>query len=143
MMALMLHLGGVGECVRLIWEWSVHNQESGDLHIQPLKYASGWAAISASKPFMEQMVGSIQKPLNLALSQVLVPRPLQPHLQQPISRLLSLTKPTVSHPTRVRKKAMMNPLQGHHPCRLLVMKEIKPANRPAADSPLQLPPCHH
>ncbi len=31
MMALMLHLGGVGEFVRLIWEWSVHNQESGDL----------------------------------------------------------------------------------------------------------------
>jgi hypothetical protein len=27
----MLHLGGVGECVRLIWEGSVHNQESGDL----------------------------------------------------------------------------------------------------------------
>ncbi len=32
MMALVLHLGGVGNCVRLIWEWSVHNQESGDLH---------------------------------------------------------------------------------------------------------------
>jgi hypothetical protein len=31
MRALVLHLGGVGECVRLIWEWSVHNQESGDL----------------------------------------------------------------------------------------------------------------
>jgi hypothetical protein len=31
-MALMLHLGGVGECVRLIWEGSVHNQESWDLH---------------------------------------------------------------------------------------------------------------
>jgi hypothetical protein len=31
-MALVLHVGGVGECVRLIWEWSVHNQESGDLH---------------------------------------------------------------------------------------------------------------
>ena len=31
-MALVLHLGGVGECVRLIWEWSDHNQESGDLH---------------------------------------------------------------------------------------------------------------
>jgi len=37
-MALMLNLGGVGECVRLIWEWSVHNQESGDLHwvLKPL-----------------------------------------------------------------------------------------------------------
>ena len=33
-MALVLHLGGVGECVRLIWEWSVHNQESGDLQVQ-------------------------------------------------------------------------------------------------------------
>jgi hypothetical protein len=32
MLALVLHLGGVGECVRPIWEWSVHNQESGDLH---------------------------------------------------------------------------------------------------------------
>ena len=32
MLALVLHLGGVGKCVRLIWEWSVHNQESGDLH---------------------------------------------------------------------------------------------------------------
>jgi len=32
MLALVLHLGGVGECMRLIWEWSVHNQESGDLH---------------------------------------------------------------------------------------------------------------
>jgi hypothetical protein len=32
MLALVLHLGGVGKCMRLIWEWSVHNQESGDLH---------------------------------------------------------------------------------------------------------------
>jgi len=31
MLALVLHLGGVGECVRLIREWSFHNQESGDL----------------------------------------------------------------------------------------------------------------
>ncbi len=31
MMALVLHLGSVGECGRLIWEWSVHSQESGDL----------------------------------------------------------------------------------------------------------------
>jgi hypothetical protein len=31
-MALMLHLGGVGGCMSLIWEWSVHDQESGDLH---------------------------------------------------------------------------------------------------------------
>jgi len=32
MLALVLHLGGVGKCVRLIWEWSIHDQESGDLH---------------------------------------------------------------------------------------------------------------
>ena len=31
-MALVLHLGGVGECGRLIWDWSVQAQESGDLH---------------------------------------------------------------------------------------------------------------
>jgi len=31
-MALVLHLGGVGEWMRLIWAWSVHGQESGDLH---------------------------------------------------------------------------------------------------------------
>ncbi len=31
MRALVLHLGGVGECVRLIWGWSDHGQESGDL----------------------------------------------------------------------------------------------------------------
>ncbi len=32
MLALVLHLGGVGECVSLIWERSVYDQESGDLH---------------------------------------------------------------------------------------------------------------
>ena len=32
MRALVLHLGGVGECMRLIWGWSDHGQESGDLH---------------------------------------------------------------------------------------------------------------
>ena len=32
MLALVLHLGGVGKCVRLIWGWSDHGQESGDLH---------------------------------------------------------------------------------------------------------------
>ena len=32
MMALVLHLGDVGKCVRLIWDWSVHDQESGYLH---------------------------------------------------------------------------------------------------------------
>jgi len=31
-LALVLHLGGVGEYVRLIWAWSIHNQESRDLH---------------------------------------------------------------------------------------------------------------
>jgi hypothetical protein len=30
-MALVLHLGDVGECVRLVWERSNHDQESGDL----------------------------------------------------------------------------------------------------------------
>ncbi len=29
----MLHLGGVGECMRLIWGWSDHGQESGDLQV--------------------------------------------------------------------------------------------------------------
>jgi hypothetical protein len=33
MLALMLLFGGVGECVRLIWEQSVRDQESGDLHM--------------------------------------------------------------------------------------------------------------
>jgi hypothetical protein len=31
-MALVLHLGGVGECERLIWDWSIQAQESGNLH---------------------------------------------------------------------------------------------------------------
>jgi hypothetical protein len=44
---------------------------------------------------------------------------------------------------RVKEKMMMNPLQGRHPCQLLGMKEVKPANRPAADSLLQPPPYHH
>ncbi len=30
-LALVLHLGGVGECGRLIWVWSVQAQESEDL----------------------------------------------------------------------------------------------------------------
>ncbi len=32
MMALVLHLGGVGEYVTQSWGQSVHPQESGDLH---------------------------------------------------------------------------------------------------------------
>ncbi len=40
-MALMLHLGGVGKCGRLIWEWSVHSQESGDLHLHSYNGARG------------------------------------------------------------------------------------------------------
>jgi len=32
--ALVQHLGGVGERMRLIWAWSVHGQESGDLQAQ-------------------------------------------------------------------------------------------------------------
>ena len=31
-MALVLHLGGVGKCARLIWKWSVHDQESGGIY---------------------------------------------------------------------------------------------------------------
>jgi hypothetical protein len=31
-MALVLHLGGVGEYMRQILGWYVHSQESGDLH---------------------------------------------------------------------------------------------------------------
>ena len=50
------------------------------------------------------------------------------------SQLLNLTKPMVPPPEkRVREKAMMNPLQGRHPCQLLVMKVVKPAKQPAAD----------
>jgi hypothetical protein len=33
-MALVPYLGGVGKCERLIWDWSVQAQESGDLHLQ-------------------------------------------------------------------------------------------------------------
>ncbi len=32
MMALMLHLGGVDKYLTLIWGWSGHPKESGDLH---------------------------------------------------------------------------------------------------------------
>ena len=35
MMALVLYLGGVGKCMSLIWGWSVHHQESGDLQAAP------------------------------------------------------------------------------------------------------------
>jgi hypothetical protein len=35
-MALVLHLGGVGKCGRLIWDWSVQAQESGDLQFMHL-----------------------------------------------------------------------------------------------------------
>jgi hypothetical protein len=86
-------------------------------------------------------MGSTQKLPNPALSRALVPRPPQPHLQQPISQLLSSTKP-VAPPLekRVMEKVVMYPPLGHHPCRLLVVKMVKPANRPAADSPLQPPP---
>ncbi len=37
-MALVLHLGGVGKCGRLIWDWSVQAQESGDLQGKPHKH---------------------------------------------------------------------------------------------------------
>ncbi len=116
----------------------------GRKSIQPLICASDWAAIAASKLFMEQMMGSTRQLPNLVLCQVLVHRPPQPHLQQPISRLLSLTKPTVPpSKKRVTEKAMMNPPPDHHPCQLLVMKIVRLANRPAMDSPRCPPPCHH
>ena len=44
--------------------------------------------------------GKYTKPPNLALSRALAPRPPQLHLQQPISWLLSSTKPTVPPPER-------------------------------------------
>ncbi len=44
-MALVLHLGGVGECGRLIWDWSVQAQESGDLQ-------GGIAFIGKRKAFL-------------------------------------------------------------------------------------------
>jgi hypothetical protein len=37
-MALVLHLAGVGKCGRLIWDWSVQAQESGDLHTLAAKF---------------------------------------------------------------------------------------------------------
>jgi hypothetical protein len=35
LIALVLHLGGVGKYVSQIWGWSVHSLESGDLHCLP------------------------------------------------------------------------------------------------------------
>jgi hypothetical protein len=110
-------------------------------NIQLPKCASSWAAIAASKLSMEEMTGSTLKLPSQALSRALVPRPPQPHLQQPISWLLSLTKPTVPPPkTRVMETAVMNLPPGHHSRQLLVMKMGKLANRPAVDSPLCPPP---
>ncbi len=110
-------------------------------NIQLPKIASCWAAIAASKLSMEQKTGSMQNLPSQALSPALVPRPPQPHLQQPISCLLSLTKLMVPPPKkRVMEKAVMNPPPGHRSCRILVMKMGKPANRPAADSLLRPPP---
>jgi hypothetical protein len=45
-MALVLHLGGVGECERLIWEWSVHSQESGDLQDRNHSWVGIWIVLS-------------------------------------------------------------------------------------------------
>ena len=53
-MALVLHLGGVGEWMRLIWEWSAHGQESGDLHSLPTvicrKSSTAWHSNSSLFP---------------------------------------------------------------------------------------------
>ncbi len=82
-------------------------------------------------------MGSMLKLPSQALSRALVPRPLQPHLQQPINRLSSLEIPTVPPPNMsVMEKAMMNHTRSHHPHHLIVMKVVKPANRRAVDSPL-------
>jgi hypothetical protein len=82
-------------------------------------------------------MGSMLKLPSQALCRALVPRPSQPHLQQPISQISSLILLTVPPlKKRVTEKAMMNPCWGHHPYRLLVMKVVKPTNWPAADSAL-------
>ena len=47
-MALVPHLGGVGECVRLIWERSDHDQEPGDLHTLAATFKM-WGEIMLSK----------------------------------------------------------------------------------------------
>jgi hypothetical protein len=52
-MALVLHVGGVGKCVRLIWEWSVHDQESGDLHNQQSTKNTEMGAMTTSTITME------------------------------------------------------------------------------------------
>ena len=49
MMAFVLHLGGVGKCVRLIWEWSVHDQESGDLHTLVATFIMGGGGVMPSR----------------------------------------------------------------------------------------------
>ncbi len=108
----------------------------GRKSIQLLICASGWVVIAASKLFMEQMTGSTQQLPNPELCWALVHRPPQPHLQQPISLLLSLTIPTVPPPKkRVMEKVMINPPPDYHPPQLLVMKIVRLTNRPATDSP--------
>jgi hypothetical protein len=46
-MALVLHLGGVGKWMRLIWKWSAHGQESGDLQVVVCMVAAVTAAATA------------------------------------------------------------------------------------------------
>ena len=47
-MALVLHLGGVGECGRLIWDWSVQAQESRDLQPPHCRLATHRATAAPS-----------------------------------------------------------------------------------------------
>jgi hypothetical protein len=44
-MALVLHLGGVGEWMRLIWKWSVHGMESGDLQFMSFLHSTSCLVI--------------------------------------------------------------------------------------------------
>ena len=46
-LALVLHLGGIGEYGSLIWVWSVQAQESGDLH-QEMYQKDPWVAVNGS-----------------------------------------------------------------------------------------------
>jgi hypothetical protein len=64
-MALVLHVGGVGKCVSLIWGW-VHHQESGDLQpplfrpafIVPLADVGGCSPTSLRKKTMDMLKGT-------------------------------------------------------------------------------------
>ena len=66
-MALMLHLGGVGECKSLIWGWSVHSQESGDLQWWQRYYYKKFVKSLKSKAFkLNPYDGCVAKRLSRA-----------------------------------------------------------------------------